>query len=339
MKKSVFVLAAVLGLFCDSLQAIDQEVAFPIDGRAWTLLDPLLPVGQDRVWLVPEGNTARDREFIIVEAFPKEIKLKDLTLSLDLDDEGSEVYMREVNRDFLAVAAKNGRTGKYSVNHVFKSGGRVAEITYVVPFEKLAPIERERWMKRWGQSFLGAPKLYGAWLTITNKSAYQNGMELDVVSGSQLYRDTHDKFSMELPASWGWSEQRRGRDNDDGKPHFVTHLIFTRLDNLALGNVAIAEYPTPVSEKEIDQGWERSLDRIRAKEGYEILDSGDITNMQGRKGKFIVVKDPNGWVTAKAFYQQGRLSYKVECRSVEEQNYPHLEETFRFVLTHFYPQQ
>lgn len=339
MKKSFLALAAIFGLFGSSLQAIDGEVAFPIDGRAWTLLDPLLPAGQDRVWLVPEGHTARDREFIIVEEFSKDIKLKDLTLSLDLDDEGSEVYMREVNRDFLAVAAKNGRTGKYSVNHVFKSGGHVAEITYVVPFERLAVSEREHWMKRWGQSFLGAPKLYGAWLTITDKTAYQNGMELAVVGGSQLYRDFEDKFSIKLPASWGWSEQRRGRDSDEGKPHFVTHLIFTRLDNLALGNVAIAEYSTAVSEQEINQGWERSLDRIRAKEGYEILDSGDITNMQGKKGKFIVVKDPNSWVAAKAFYQSGKLSYKVECRSTEEENYPQLEETFQFVLTHFSPQK
>lgn len=318
--------AALLLSFCSIscyLSAIVEPVSFPIDGRRWVLLDPVLPYGQNEIWLVPEGSQGKGKEFIVVS----ELSLKatvDKAVDPSVVLKGDSVYKNNATDSKTILAYLNNANQYYTANCAFKGDLKLHDILYIAPHNAVSEQERQTWADRLDQASVANIQDDPSRITVTSRGVFQNHKKLS--GHPHLKQFTHPElgFSVSFPSTWAFDTATNTFKKMKGATG-VQYLAFHRMDELAKGSVGVIHSDGPITQQRYEQLIETAKNTFFQEDG--LVARGNIENHQGIKGKYLVLKMPNDHFEIVAFFPPQEKKLFIMKMSVHEQNFQPMFDT------------
>lgn len=286
-------------------------IAFPLDERTWVLTYPLLPHGQDEIWLMPEKDT--QNEFIVVKFYPSECEFDNFNAKKN-DPAQSKVYAQKKEKNKAINAIHIKADDKFHINVLIQGKTQLYEVHYVTSGAQISEEERAAWIKRLSQA-REALAASGNWIHLIPTEVTQNQAKIKSSNENRVYKHSTQGFSVNLPQPWAVAEDYTPMPEVIDGFSFINQLVFSRGDKLIMGNVAIAE---SFSGKEFN--WTKVMKYLRRDFNLCIVTNGSITTFDGLEGHFIVFKEGNNLLIWKAFYTVQGQTYLVEL-NIHPNNY------------------
>lgn len=312
-------------LFNSPLAAVVECISFPVDSRHWTLLDPVLPHGQNEIWLVPEGSKAEEREYIIVTELNGKTPIKNAIAGAGQSKE-DRIYLQNATETKMILAHVDRSNHLFAADCAFKGGVRVHDVLYIAPEELVKEQDRKAWGERLSLAAVATTKDDPSWITVTSGGIFQHNKKLNVEVSMRKFTHPDLGFSISFPSTWAY-ETVETPFKKVGEMQSVKRLSFHRMDELATGSVNIVQTDKKMTAASLTE----TLKTAFKKE--TIVAQGNIENNEGVQGRYLVLKVADDNFEIVAFYpSQSNLLFMTEMRIYEKNFYPLFDtilETFK----------
>jgi len=299
------------------------KVSIPINSSNWMLCDPLLPYGQQKIYIMSAESNGE--EFISVEFLPlgEKAELRGVCAA-----ENAKIYTTQHLLDKTLIALEDDQ---YFKIHVHLQGKLfLYNICFASLAADLSEEARYAWIERFGK-ITESPYTLESALTVTPFTVVQNNAKIKVISETKNYADSSKNFSLTVPVSWIVNETESKFTNESD---FIIHRNFCRRDNLITGTVATTRYllSKKPTDEEIQNDWRKTIKEIRNQ--IDLITEGPITNINGVKGNYMVIRVDDGSLHWQAFYLTQHRIYLLTA-IIHGKNFKATRKEIFNILKHF----